>query len=74
MTSRGSVIPLFEKQILSGQPVTITHKDMTRFLLFLEDAIDLVKFAANNGGNGEILVKKAPSAKIIDVAKNYLKY
>ena len=73
MTSRGSVIPLFEKQILSGQPVTITHKDMTRFLLFLEDAIDLVKFAANNGGNGEILVKKAPSAKIIDVAKELFK-
>jgi UDP-N-acetylglucosamine 4,6-dehydratase/5-epimerase len=42
---------------------------MTRFFMFLEDAIDLVKYAANNGKNGDILIKKAPSAKIIDVAK-----
>ena len=73
MSSRGSVIPLFKKQILSNQPVTITNKDMTRFLMFLEDAIDLVKYAANNGKNGDILIKKAPSAKIIDVAKQLYK-
>ena len=73
MSSRGSVIPLFKKQILSNQPVTITNKDMTRFFMFLEDAIDLVKYAANNGKNGDILIKKAPSAKIIDVAKQLYK-
>ena len=73
MSSRGSVIPLFKKQILSNQPVTITHKNMTRFLMFLEDAIDLVKFAANKGQNGDILIKKASAAKIIDVAKQLYK-
>ena len=73
MSSRGSVIPLFKKQILSNQPVTITNKNMTRFLMFLEDAIDLVKFAANKGQNGDILIKKASAAKIIDVAKQLYK-
>ena len=73
MSSRGSVIPLFIKQIISNNPVTITDIKMTRFLMFLEDAIDLVKYAANKGKNGEILIKKAPSAKIIDVAKELFK-
>ena len=73
MSSRGSVIPLFIKQILSDQPVTITNTSMTRFLMFLDDAIDLVKYAANKGNNGEILIKKAPSAKIIDIAKQLFK-
>lgn len=73
MSSRGSVIPLFIKQIKSNNSVTITDTKMTRFLMFLEDAIDLVKYAANRGKNGEILIKKAPSAKIIDVAKELFK-
>ncbi len=73
MSSRGSVIPLFIKQISSDQPVTITNTSMTRFLMFLDDAIDLVKYAANKGNNGEILIKKAPSAKIIDIAKQLFK-
>jgi len=68
LSSRGSVIPLFLEQIKSNKPITITHKDMTRFLLFLDDAIDLVIYAANNAKNGDILVKKAPAAKILDVA------
>lgn len=73
MSSRGSVIPLFIKQILSNNSVTITNTKMTRFLMFLEDAIHLVKYAANKGNNGEILIKKAPSARIIDVARELFK-
>ena len=73
LSSRGSVIPLFLDQIKSNKPITITHKDMTRFLLFLDDAIDLVIYAANKAQNGDILVKKAPAAKILDVAKTIYK-
>ena len=73
MYSRGSVLPLFINQILSGEDLTITHKDMSRFLLTLDDAIDLVLFAIKNGQNGDIYVKKAPAAKIIDIAEALMK-
>lgn len=73
LSSRGSVIPLFNEQIKNNRPVTITDNNMTRFLMFLSDAIDLVKYAANNGNSGDILIKKAPSAKILDIAKELFK-
>jgi UDP-glucose 4-epimerase len=64
MASRGSVIPLFIDQITSGRPVTITDPEMTRFMMTLEDAVDLVLYAFQNGKNGEIFVQKAPAATI----------
>lgn len=64
MASRGSVIPLFTKQILAGQPITITDPEMTRFMMTLDDAVDLVLFAFSNGRSGEIFVQKAPAATI----------
>ncbi len=64
MCSRGSVIPLFIGQIQSGQPITITDPAMTRFMMTLNDAIDLVLFAFKNGRPGEIFVQKAPAAAI----------
>ena len=64
MCSRGSVIPLFISQIQSGQPITITDPAMTRFMMTLNDAIDLVLFAFKNGRPGEIFVQKAPAAAI----------
>ena len=69
--SRGSVIPLWDKRINKGKPLPVTHPDMTRFLLTLHDAIQLVFYALKNSKGGEIFVKKAPSAKIIDLAKAY---
>lgn len=69
LASRGSVVPLFHEQIRSGGPVTITDPAMTRFLLSLDDAVDLI-FAALNGANrGEIYIPRVPSAKIVDVAR-----
>lgn len=68
MCSRGSVIPLFLKQIKKGQALTITNGDMTRFLLKMDDAIDLILYALVNGENGNIFVKKAPAATIRNVA------
>ena len=62
--SRGSVIPLFLKQIKNNKSVTVTDKNMTRFMMTMKDAIDLVFFAFLKGKNGEILVKKSPAAKI----------
>ena len=62
MYSRGSVLPLFVNQIRNHQPVTLTSADMTRFLLPLPTAIDLVFFALENGKNGDILVRKSPAA------------
>jgi UDP-glucose 4-epimerase len=59
--SRGSVIPLFVKQIFEKKPITITDMTMTRFMMSMNDAIDLVLFAFNNGNNGEIFIKKSPS-------------
>ena len=64
MASRGSVIPLFVGQILAGKPVTITDPRMTRFMMTLDDAIDLVLFAFEHGENGDIFVQKAPAATV----------
>ena len=64
MCSRGSVIPLWIDQIRSGAPVTVTEPTMTRFIMSLEEAIDLVLFAFENGNNGDIFVQKAPACTI----------
>lgn len=64
MASRGSVIPLFLKQILNGESLTITDPMMTRFMMTLDDAVDLVIFAFKNGNTGEIFVQKAPAATV----------
>jgi UDP-glucose 4-epimerase len=69
MMSRGSVIPYFRKLLAEGDKITITDEKMTRFLLTLEDAIDLVVFATENASGGETYVKKAPSVYIKDLAK-----
>lgn len=69
MASRGSVIPLFIKQIKEGKPITITDPNMTRFMMTLEDAVDLVLFAFEKGKNGDIFVQKAPAATIEVLAK-----
>ena len=68
MASRGSVIPLFINQIKSGLPLTITDPKMTRFLMSLDDAVDLVLFAFENGNQGDLFVNKAPAATIGDLA------
>ena len=72
MASRGSVIPLFVEQIQAGNRVTITDPAMTRFMMTLEDAVDLVLYAFLNGGSGEILVQKAPGATIQTLAYSLL--
>jgi UDP-glucose 4-epimerase len=64
MCSRGSVIPLFTNQIRTGQPITITDPTMTRFMMTLDDAVDLVLYAFEHGKSGEIFVQKAPAATI----------
>lgn len=64
MASRGSVIPLFAEQVLAGKPITITDPEMTRFMMTLEDAVELVMYAFQNGRNGDIFVQKAPAATI----------
>jgi UDP-N-acetylglucosamine 4,6-dehydratase/5-epimerase len=69
MASRGSVIPLFIKQIKEGTPLTITDPNMTRFLMSLDDAVDLVLYAYENGQQGDIFVQKAPAATIGDLAQ-----
>lgn len=69
MASRGSVIPLFTNQIRSGQPITITDPSMTRFMMTLDDAVDLVLFAFEHGRTGEIFVQKAPAATIDTLAR-----
>ena len=68
MCSRGSVIPLFTRQILGSQPITITDPSMTRFMMTLDDAVDLVLYAFENGKQGELFVQKAPSATIHTLA------
>jgi len=73
MASRGSVIPLFIKQIKNGESITITDPEMTRFMMTLEDAVDLVIFAFKHGENGDIFVQKAPAAKIKTLANSILK-
>lgn len=69
MASRGSVIPLFVDQIRQNKPLTITDPNMTRFMMTLEDAVDLVLYAFENGKNGDIFVQKAPAATIEVLAK-----
>jgi UDP-N-acetylglucosamine 4,6-dehydratase len=64
MASRGSVIPLFVSQIKSGSPLSITDPNMTRFMMSLDDAVDLVMFAFENGNQGDIFVQKSPAATI----------
>jgi UDP-glucose 4-epimerase len=64
MASRGSVIPLFVDQVLAGKPITVTDPGMTRFMMTLEDAVDLVLYAFENGRNGDIFVQKAPAATV----------
>ena len=71
MASRGSVIPLFVDQIRNQQPITVTDPNMTRFMMTLDDAVDLVLYAFINGNQGEIFVQKAPAATI-DVLANSL--
>ncbi len=69
MASRGSVIPLFISQIKSGKPITITDPEMTRFMMSLDDAVELVLFAYQNGKGGDSFVQKAPAATIGQLAK-----
>jgi UDP-glucose 4-epimerase len=64
MCSRGSVIPLWIDQIRNGNPITLTEPNMTRFIMSLEEAVDLVLFAFEHGQNGDILVQKAPACTI----------
>jgi len=64
MASRGSVIPLFIDQVRNGKPITITDPNMTRFMMSLDDAVDLVLFAFENGQSGDIFVQKAPAATV----------
>ncbi|MBD1573264.1 polysaccharide biosynthesis protein [Vibrio sp. S17_S38] len=73
MASRGSVIPLFLRQVMSDQPITITDPNMTRFMMTLNDAVDLVLHAFENGTNGDIFVQKAPAATIDVLVKALLK-
>lgn len=72
MASRGSVIPLFVDQIRVGKPITITDANMTRFMMTLDDAVDLVLYAFENGENGDIFVQKAPAATIEVLVKALL--
>lgn len=69
MASRGSVIPLFIDQIKSGQPLTVTNPNMTRFLMSLEEAVELVLFAFENAEAGDIMVQKSPASTIGDLAR-----
>jgi len=64
MASRGSVIPLFVEQVLAGKPITVTDPSMTRFMMTLEDAVELVLHAFEHGNNGDIFVQKAPAATV----------
>lgn len=69
MASRGSVIPLFLNQIKSGLPLTVTDPNMTRFLMSLDEAVELVLFAFENGNSGDLFVNKAPAGTIADLAQ-----
>jgi UDP-glucose 4-epimerase len=69
MCSRGSVIPLFIDQIHAGNPITITNPDMTRFLMNLDEAVDLVKFAFEHAEPGDLFIQKADASTIGDLAK-----
>jgi UDP-N-acetylglucosamine 4,6-dehydratase len=69
MGSRGSVIPLFISQILAGEPLTITDPNMTRFMMSIDDAVDLVVYAFEHGNPGDVFVQKAPAATIETLVK-----
>lgn len=69
MASRGSVIPLFVEQLKSGSPLTVTDPDMTRFLMSLEDSVDLVLHAFEHAQQGDIFVQKAPASTVADLAQ-----
>jgi UDP-N-acetylglucosamine 4,6-dehydratase len=69
MASRGSVIPLFVSQIKQGKPLTVTDPNMTRFLMSLEDSVDLVLYAYEHGQQGDIFVQKAPACTVADLAQ-----
>ncbi len=69
MASRGSVIPLFLEQIQTGKPLTVTDPNMTRFLMHLDVAVELVEFAFENGRNGDTFIRKSPAATMGDLAR-----
>jgi len=69
MASRGSVIPLFVSQLKEGKPLTLTDPNMTRFLMSLEDSVDLVLYAYEHGLQGDIFVQKAPASTVADLAQ-----
>lgn len=69
MASRGSVIPLFVSQLKEGKPLTVTDPNMTRFLMSLEDSVDLVLYAFEHGEQGDIFVQKAPASTVADLAQ-----
>lgn len=69
MASRGSVIPLFVSQLKEGKPLTVTDPNMTRFLMTLEDSVDLVLYAFEHGSQGDIFVQKAPASTVADLAQ-----
>ncbi len=69
MASRGSVIPLFVSQIKAGKPLTITDPEMTRFLMSLEDSVDLVEYAFKHANQGDLFVQKAPASTVADLAQ-----
>ena len=70
MASRGSVIPLWVEQIKSGNPITVTDENMTRFMMTLDDAVDLVIYAWQHGNNGDLFVQKAPAATLAVLAES----
>jgi UDP-N-acetylglucosamine 4,6-dehydratase/5-epimerase len=72
MGSRGSVIPLFISQIKSGKPLTVTNPNMTRFMMNLDESVDLVEFAFNNANSGDIFVQKSPAASMETLVKALL--
>ena len=69
MFSRGSVIPLFVEQVRSGRPLTVTDPDMTRFLMSLDESVELVNYAFANAEPGDLFVRKAPAATVADLAR-----
>ena len=73
MSPRCSVIPLFIKQIRNNESVTITDQNMTRFIMSLDDAVELVMYAFENGNSGDIFVQKSPASNILDLAKALIK-
>ena len=72
MASRGSVIPLFVEQVRAGKPITITDPNMTRFMMTLDDAVELVLYAFQHGNNGDIFVQKAPAATVEVLTRSIL--